>query len=211
MSFVSVPREQFSQFMTRHGFKPSTEGKELTFIRSAKACPNLKMIVYSSIPVTGDVGRGNGEDAIRVCLVWFPAQGESQGVESTKRVYRTGSSPTDYASVLKRLEDRLRGMAKEAADMLATRCGHCGGPTYSDSGRCRIIACRKRHPHDARPVKPALPPNEVIAAEAAREAQEQGAIDEREMQRMEAEGDRAQTARDERAKFEAKKAIEGQF
>lgn len=62
---------------------PST--REIVYIRPFRSNPNLVIKVYSSVKQGDSLGRGCGQDAIRVCAVNIKTQ---KGVRKSRRVNR---------------------------------------------------------------------------------------------------------------------------
>jgi hypothetical protein len=63
-------------------------GTEYVFGWNIKSCPGLMIKVYTSIKKKDAVGRGKGQDAIRVACVLYKND-DRMGVVKAERVYRT--------------------------------------------------------------------------------------------------------------------------
>ncbi len=94
----------------------SIEGtNEIVYAKIVK--PNVSLRIYSSI-VAGAV-RGNGEDAIRVCLFWRKSKDDKPVMIGTsKRVHRV-------LGWKKNLNERIN----KWVDMLGPNCKLCDSPT----------------------------------------------------------------------------------
>jgi hypothetical protein len=137
-SYVSIPRAAFETIAARNGFSPECRGNELVFARAHKTCPSAKLLLFTSVPFTGEAGRKVGADAVRVGVLWEnPKASNSHKWLAFVRVYRV----TSVESTMKRVLAALKKTAVQANEALAAPCTHCGGPTYKDSGRCMI--CRQ--------------------------------------------------------------------
>jgi NADH pyrophosphatase NudC (nudix superfamily) len=159
--YVAVPAEQIQSVLTKAGFEPSIQGKELVYSRKHHKVATLVVKVYTSITAQrnqkGEIVlveedqtvRRRGGDAIRTCLVWegeYHGQPASAGMAKATRTFRAGS----VASVLDRMIKRMRevyAQANEQAKAINAGkvCAHCGAPVYLDSGACVVWKCRKSH------------------------------------------------------------------
>lgn len=138
-TFVEVPAVELDQFLTEKKFVAGKQGHEVVYTRQSKTNPLLKIAVYSSVTEGAATARECGEDAIRVVLLGKVSGGKEWCLRKTTRIHRTGS----VAKVLARILDRIMEAA-EAAKLYGGPCPDCGSPTYADSGRCVVRACREK-------------------------------------------------------------------
>lgn len=148
MSYVNIPAQALKTTLVGLGMteKATPAGRyspgEVYFERSIATNPNLVVKVYTSIPVGAACTRGNGQDAIRVCLVWRSDESEEQSVGLVKatKILRV----TSVDSVLSRVRQRVRDLNREAVrfQLNVPKCPVCGCPVWEDSQRCRNRGCR---------------------------------------------------------------------
>lgn len=116
--YVAIDREVFEAAMSKSGFAPVQIAgtSELVFERPVKRYTDSEFAVrvYSSIPAHSGVGRGCGEDAIRVVLIHTPT---GKGVWSATRTHRT-------QGWRERMLERMREAWRAASAI--TRCPSCG-------------------------------------------------------------------------------------
>lgn len=138
--YVAVPREAFEAFFAEREFVAGEAYGELTFERqvSCQTAGPVKVVVYTTVPAGGGRARPAGKDAIRVSVVFCDCHGRRHGVSSETKVLRTGT----VEGVLERLLGRMREAWAEAKRLKV--CGTCGAPSYADSGRCVVRACREQ-------------------------------------------------------------------
>lgn len=151
MSYVNVPAQSLKTALAGLGMteKATPAGRyspgEVYFERSIATNPSLVVKVYTSIP-GGVAVRGNGQDAIRVCLIWREDESENQSVGLVKatKILRV----TSVASVLSRVRQRVRDLNREAVrlQMDVPKCSVCGCPVWEDSKRCRNRNCAPPSP-----------------------------------------------------------------
>jgi hypothetical protein len=107
-TFVEIPRDLIEVVLFDHGFTRDNIRGEIRYSRKHAIDPRLSVVVFTSIPENGEVGRGCGEDAIRVVgLLTWTRQGEPEPRRKklyAKRVYRVGTPD----AVMTRMVDRMR-------------------------------------------------------------------------------------------------------
>lgn len=137
---VAVPGDVLEAFLQGKGFARSTWRNEVTYRREVHTCPGVWVVVYTTLSVGGGQTRGCGQDSIKVATVFERPLADPPvrvGLGSEQRVFRTGT----VEGVLARMLARMRQAYGEALSM--RRCRRCGAPTYPDSGRCVVRACRE--------------------------------------------------------------------
>lgn len=163
MSYVNIPAQALKTTLAGLGMTekatPASRYSpgEVYFERAIATMPSLVVKVYTSIPVGGAAVRGNGQDAIRVCLVWRADESEEQSVGLVKatKILRV----TSVASVLSRVRQRVRDLNREAMRFYLNvpKCPVCGCPLWEDSKRCRNRGCRAPSTTGRAAVLPARP------------------------------------------------------
>jgi len=153
-TFITIPAAAIDEYLTSKAFRRCDDGRtERTYERAGKACPSLRIVVWSSVPPEGGVTRAVGEDAIRVALVAALDGKRRFALHKARRIHRTGSVEKVLARVLARVLE-----AAEAAKAYGAPCPRCAAPTYADSGRCIVRECREAVPAPAaRPVPMTAP------------------------------------------------------
>lgn len=111
-TYIEVPAAAFRERILGAGFELSKRvsvGEEV-YDRTHNTDPRYIVRVYSSIPRNGSTVRRVGEDAIRVCAVFYrdlrvnPNNCIGAGIFKAPRVYRTGT----VEGVLDRVIERAR-------------------------------------------------------------------------------------------------------
>lgn len=119
------------------GFREVTlpRTKELVFEFPHRTVPRMKVRIYTSaVRKQGGANlevRGEGNDAIRVIVVYTRTNGQERGVFKERRVNRSGSS-------VQSIVDRTLQRGREAyADIPKPehRCPHCGAPKAKSKRR----------------------------------------------------------------------------
>jgi hypothetical protein len=107
-TYVAVPREAILERLERAGFTRRPVSGEVTYERHHDRDARLVIVVYTSVAENATVGRGRGEDAIRVLAFFtWTRQGETD-LRRKKlfeaRVFRV----TSVDGVLERMMERAR-------------------------------------------------------------------------------------------------------
>lgn len=139
--FVLVPAHAIRSRLSAAGFTLLEGHGEEVYERRHNRHADFAVKVYTSLPRGGDVVRGCGEDAIRVCAVRYYAwhKGEERmdlagigggpqglrahGLESETRVFRTGT----VEGVLDRMIERAREAYSFISEQLKPRDDNTGG------------------------------------------------------------------------------------
>lgn len=182
-NFVTVPRSAFETLARNWGFTAERRGSELVYVKVNSTNPHVRCLLFTSVAMDGQAVRGKGTDAIRVGVL-YEKPGDSKG---SWLYFRRVLRVTSVESVIARTKEALLEGAQKTQKMLKRACPKCGAPTYDDSGRCIVQACRegvstpkaqaksksaKRWPRrgKGRAVAPAQAP--IIREEVAREPTE---------------------------------------
>lgn len=136
-TYVEVPLAAFEMWAAHHGFARADQD-EVCLERADTKHPGIVYRVYTSVPSYGAGGRGVGEDAIRVVAL-ARAGGRERPLAKTARVYRV----TSVRGVFDRLLLRLREVSVDVRARFGQVCPRCGGPAYTDSGKCVFRECKK--------------------------------------------------------------------
>jgi uncharacterized Zn finger protein (UPF0148 family) len=138
-NFVTVPRAAFDTIAKNWGFTAERRGNELVYVKVNSTNPNVRCLLFTSVAHDGQVVRGKGDDAIRVGVLYEKPGDQKGSWLYFRRVFRV----TSVESVVNRTKLALLEGAKKAQQMLKRPCPKCGAPTYDDSGRCIVQACRE--------------------------------------------------------------------
>lgn len=131
MKYVSndsrqVLAQALDERMIRGGFKVVAQGRYHETVYAKDRQDGLRVLVYSSC-VAG-IARAEGDDAIRVAMVYVSPRGETVPMASTPRVFRVG----EVADIVERTVGRVGALARLIS---ANPCG-CGAPRVkAKSGR----------------------------------------------------------------------------
>ena len=109
-----------SNTLIEKGFSDSnnkSSGRESEFDFKSPNRKGFLIKVYSSI-VNG-VAREEGEDAIRVILMWVSKDGKMTPISKSSRVNRTG----EIEKIVERTLERGRGLWKEISELEVCSCG----------------------------------------------------------------------------------------
>lgn len=136
-TYVNVPLGAFELWAQHHGFT-RVDYDEVCLERVDTKYPGIVYRVYTSVPSYGASGRGVGEDAVRVVAL-ARAGGRERPLAKTSRVYRV----TSVRGVFDRLLLRLREVSVDVRARFGKVCPRCGGPAYTDSGKCVFRECKK--------------------------------------------------------------------
>lgn len=139
-TFVNVPSSKIDELLASRGFTTEVKGKERVYTRTSKTNPSLRIVVYSSITDGADKARGVGKDAIRVNLLGKVGDREWCLHKGT-RINRTGT----VEGVIERIWGRVKVAADASKGYGDHPCSKCSAPTYADTGRCIVRACREGH------------------------------------------------------------------
>ena len=131
-SYVKITRQEMEKVLKRFSLVSLTGTYELVYGKrvdvdglalSLRVYSSIEPGVYSSIEPDGGLGRGCGEDAIRVSVWYRRSDGNVIRVGESKRINRVPGWDT-----------RLRLRINEWWKLLGPKCPKCGVPTVTRKG-----------------------------------------------------------------------------
>jgi len=137
--YVQLPKSVFEDLAKHYKLTSSEIGRELVLVRVHSKNPNVRFFLYTSCSVDDDAVRSKGTDAIRVAVTHInPKNHEECSWLYYRRINRAGT----VDSVVNRIKVSMDEAAAITGAMFQHVCPRCGAPTYTNSGRCVVTACR---------------------------------------------------------------------
>ena len=131
-SYVEVPKQEFAKRLEAAGFVLAPEEGEVAYRRVHRVDPDLQVLVLTSVPKSGEVARGVGEDAVRILVLARTASGRNRCLWKC-RVNRV----TSVEGVLERTMERAREGYEVLNQAIIAR--RAADPEYA-----RLDAARRR-------------------------------------------------------------------
>jgi hypothetical protein len=106
--------------------KPNTRGEDVYEFEILQV-PGARIAVFSSI--VGNAVRGDGEDAIRVGVIYRRKDGADKSILSETRVNRTGA----IDDIVERTKSRMRAAYVDFRErqVAGLRCARCNAPLFT--------------------------------------------------------------------------------
>lgn len=116
--FFNIDPRVIESYLAARGFTRGVQYREVVYVKRSTRNPDVQVKVYTSIRVGSAQVRGSGKDAIRVCVVFDDGR-RSFGIGKFPPVLRVDSE----ASIISRIDERVRAAAKRATEWLDANCG----------------------------------------------------------------------------------------